>query len=347
MLEKISGLLLIGLIGAFGVTSAINSDWSSATQAPFKDGETQNQLETEYTNAFPFKDASISLIRAFEYLLFGQGTQNVVVGKNGWLFSAEEFQIPADYEERLHTKFGQIVDYTRKVEAHDVAVIIALIPDKARIMADQLSVARPGVLDGRYEATLAALSADGIAFTDLRPALHQARQGGQAYMKTDTHWSPAGASAAAQVLAPAIREKATQSIDFQSHSADETTEINGDLVKFVATPPLVYWSGPKPEEILILEVTQDGSDLGLFGDAPEPEGRLVGTSFSAIEHWGFLSALKLSSGVDILNLAQMGQGPFAPMNAFIAELETTENKPSLVIWEIPERYLTIDPKEQP
>ena len=346
ILEKISGLLLIGLIGAFGITTAINADWGSATQAPYEDGQTQIQLESEYTNAFPFKSTSISLNRAFEYLAFGEGTKSVVVGKNGWLFSAEEYQVPADYKERLNNKIGEIIDYTRKVQALDIAVIIALIPDKARIMADQLSVARPDVLHGRYEATLTALSAEGIALTDLRPALQKARQDGQAYLKTDTHWSPVGASAAAQALSSEIRENATQSIEFQAHQGDEPTKIAGDLVKFIATPPFLGWSGPQSEEIMLIEVTQDGSDFGLFGDAPDPEGRLIGTSFSAIEDWGFLSALKLSSGVDILNLAQMGQGPFAPMKAFIAALEKTENKPKLVIWEIPERYLTIDPKEQ-
>jgi alginate O-acetyltransferase complex protein AlgJ len=68
---------------------------------------------------------------------------------------------------------------------------------------------------------------------------------------------------------------------------------------------------------------------------------LVGTSYSQDERWGFADALKVALGADVLNVAARGEGPFAPMRAYLEGETVVDVPPELVVWEIPERYLTI------
>ena len=82
---------------------------------------------------------------------------------------------------------------------------------------------------------------------------------------------------------------------------------------------------------------QSGQDA-LFGDAALPV-TLVGTSYSANKLWHFEGHLKTAMQADILNMADEGQGPFATMRAWLDSGNFKSNKPRLVIWEMPERYL--------
>ena len=87
----------------------------------------------------------------------------------------------------------------------------------------------------------------------------------------------------------------------------------------------------------------------LFSSIELPEVVLLGTSFSADRRWNFDGALKQAFAVDIQNLAEQGQGPIAPMARFLSDylpdhlpnqLQESDNL-KLVIWEIPERYLSV------
>jgi alginate O-acetyltransferase complex protein AlgJ len=66
---------------------------------------------------------------------------------------------------------------------------------------------------------------------------------------------------------------------------------------------------------------------------------LVGTSYSANPNWSFVEALKLALSQDILNYAVEGQGPIAPMQTYLQQLDPVD-APPVVIWEFPIRYLS-------
>ena len=67
---------------------------------------------------------------------------------------------------------------------------------------------------------------------------------------------------------------------------------------------------------------------------------VVGTSYSADSRWSFTEALKISLQADVLSVAAAGEGPFAPMAEYLESDTLSELPPQLVIWEIPERYVT-------
>jgi alginate O-acetyltransferase complex protein AlgJ len=69
---------------------------------------------------------------------------------------------------------------------------------------------------------------------------------------------------------------------------------------------------------------------------------LVGTSFSAKSDWNFLGFLQNALAAEVLNFSAEGQGPFAPMQTFLASDTFKNTPPKLVIWEIPVRYTSMD-----
>ncbi|GAH58948.1 unnamed protein product, partial [marine sediment metagenome] len=45
----------------------------------------------------------------------------------------------------------------------------------------------------------------------------------------------------------------------------------------------------------------------------------------------------------VLNVAREGQGPFVPMKKYLESPTLDDPRPDVIIWEIPERHLGIDP----
>jgi alginate O-acetyltransferase complex protein AlgJ len=188
---------------------------------------------------------------------------------------------------------------------------------------------------------LAALRASGIDVLELEPALRQARASQQVFLRTDTHWTPAGAQAAASAISTHIRAKGADWVDSASVSVAEGPQSthSGDLLRYIPLGPFQDSMGPRPDELRTPVYTvAAGGDL--FGEASIP-ATLVGTSYSDDVRWGFLGALQLALGADVLNAAAQGKGPFVSMAAYLDDESWRSTPPKLVIWEIPERYLGV------
>jgi alginate O-acetyltransferase complex protein AlgJ len=162
------------------------------------------------------------------------------------------------------------------------------------------------------------------------------------YLRTDTHWTPQGARTAADVLAqaivPLLVKHGSTRLPFSAHDAGERV-VEGDLLKFI---PLGPWQrlGPAPDRVTQTVTTLEGDSAAsdLFADLDIPVA-LTGTSYSIAAVSDFEGALKVALQADVLNVAAEGQGPFAPMEAYLASTAIDEARPAVVVWEIPERYL--------
>lgn len=137
---------------------------------------------------------------------------NVVVGRDGWLFLGDAFaetltatrrgQMPADVEQtgKINAAVTAWDDWMQQRGVKLFRVLLA--PNKSSIHADQLPYwAKPAStrpVDG--------LLARGPHFVDPTAAMLQARSGGQGplYFRTDTHWTPLGAAIAFQSLQHAV-----------------------------------------------------------------------------------------------------------------------------------------------
>ena len=301
--------------------AVLNGDWSAAYEANFEEGLLLRKPAEIVWNGLKFR-------------VFGEGLDGVLVGSSPWLFSSEEFSAPE--AGALATNLDYITSVQQYLAQRDVDLVVALVPAKARMFEAQLGRYRlPDTVQRRYSELLGALEQRSVPVADLLPTLSNEAT----FFKTDTHWTPHGAALAAEAIAELVRGRPFAGL---GDSIFETTltgreELTGDLLNFVPLGGLEPRFGLEPETLERFETRSQGS-ADLFA-SPDIPVTLVGSSYSADERWHFAGALKTALGADVLNAAEVAQGPFRPMATYL-DAAFAQDPPELIIWELPERYLT-------
>ncbi|MGL4315614.1 MAG: alginate O-acetyltransferase [Pseudomonas sp.] len=340
-------LLFIGLLLALSLASlpALLS-FSTARETPVLNGKLTHAIEKHYDKNFPLKAFGTNVWAALDYSLFGEGRPGVVVGREDWLFTDEEFK-PASNPQQLQDNWRLIAAVQEEFKRRDIELVLALLPAKARLYPEQLAAARPvAAQQALYAQARALMQTQQLPGPDLLPALQQAKSAAAVFLRTDTHWTPHGAEVTAKALADYLAARGawprgeqrfvTRTSDSQPHK--------GDLLSFLPMEPYFAALQPQAESLQPrhTEAAQAGAETAadLFGDA-QPQVALVGTSYSANPKWNFAGALKQELGSDLLNYAEDGHGPLVPMLRLLQRERTETADLRLVIWEFPERYLML------
>jgi alginate O-acetyltransferase complex protein AlgJ len=330
-IDRLLVAVAILVVGALGAATIAMTPIASATR-DLADGSYQRAYEKRFVDGLPSRRFATELWNAARFAALGEVNDGAVVGRDGWLFTAEEFTEPSevrDFQTELENARAELANA-------GVQLLPVIVPDKARIMNEKLSRRRSASFVSRYDRALEAIERAGLPVIDLRPALFAE---GESFMRTDTHWSPSGARAVAAAAAIALAGEALPQ-KFVTTIATGTRPFDGDLLSFANTGPFREWVGPASEAIATFVTTADAvGDGGLLGDIAIPVV-LVGTSFSARPEFHFEGFLKQALGADVLNLAREGHGPFAPMDVFLNSDTIASVAPHVVVWEIPERYLS-------
>ena len=64
--------------------------------AAYLNGLAASQIDALYKSVLPHRSVSIDVMGALRYLAFKEGQPGVVVGRDGWLFTSEEFRASGD-----------------------------------------------------------------------------------------------------------------------------------------------------------------------------------------------------------------------------------------------------------
>lgn len=317
-------------------------------------GQAAQALEHQIDERFPLRRLGINVWAAIDWLLFHEGRPGVVAGRDGWLYTDEEFKVDTDAAAIATQNLGLVEWVHAQLRRDGVALVVAVVPAKTRIYPEYLRRQPPPLQRALYTTIRDALHQDGIDAPDLRAALSVAKTHGATYLRTDTHWTAFGAASAAaqiahnlrahdaEVLPPAAADYLTQ------HDGDET--YRGDLVSFLPFDPYFSELLPPLERIprwrTLAQSPSSGGDAddaddadALFGDAAAAAVVLLGTSYSANAHWNFLGALRQALSTDVVSYAREGVGPFVPMLDYLHGEDYARAKPRVVIWELPERYV--------
>jgi alginate O-acetyltransferase complex protein AlgJ len=305
------------------------------------DGEATRDLDTLYKNELPHRAASVGLFGNARYALLGAGRKGVIVGEDGWFFSAEEFKNVSSAD--IDAAVDRIAEVQRDLDARGIRLVLAPLPAKSDIYAEEVpSLVRGPAMAEAYNAFASALKDRGIVTADTRPALLAAKPFGEVFLKSDTHWSPSGAKATAEAVQTSL-QVAGIALPSESVTAQWQTPVSlwGDLTKFVTSPDYAPTVGLTQESVPIYRTTvnaaADGADI--FGDDTAVPVMLVGTSYSANENWSFADFLRQSLRADVVNVAKEGLGPGVPMMDLLAGVALDETTPTVVVWEFPIRYL--------
>lgn len=317
--------------------------FSVAKETTVLNGKLAHAFEKHYDDEFPIKQIGTNLWALVDYGLFGEGRQGVVIGQDGWLFSDEEFDPVAEGERHLQENLALIQGVRDELDSRGIKLVLAIVPSKSRIYPEHVGEARPTALrQDLYAHFRGAVRKAGIIAPDLLAPLEQAKNNGQVFLRTDTHWTPQGAEVVAQRLGQVVRERVSLSGSDQAFvtEAVKNEDYKGDLTRFLPLDPLFADLMPAPDTLQKRETRAAGQEESgdLFGDSSVPVA-LVGTSYSANPNWNFAGALRQSLQRDLVNHAEDGHGPILPMLKYLKSDELKDAAPELVIWEFPERYL--------
>lgn len=325
--------------GFFAAPKNVKAD----SLSDFLEGRAALSFESGYEETIFFRDFSIGLFNALAFSAFGEARKGALVGENGWLFTREEFEIPADAWENLTGNLTLAREAAEALEARGVDLSIALVPTKADIHGEHLGgLALPRHPTADYaELRRRLIEATGATVPDLRTAFLAAKPQGELFLKRDTHWTVLGADIAAKVLAAELAGHAGKQAF--SPLQGEPVLHTGDLTRFLSFGPFDQALGLPPELITPVSAQAGYADVDSFldgeGGSLTPPIALVGTSYSANALWSFDAVLRMRMAADVINFAREGQGPFRPMSELLASGDAALQQTSLVIWEIPVRYL--------
>ncbi|WP_060483234.1 alginate O-acetyltransferase [Pseudomonas sp. NBRC 111119] len=339
-------LSFLGLLVGMGVWSLGGLQGFQRT-APMTllDGKLAKAAETHYDAQFPIKRLGTNLWAAMDLKLFNEGRPGVVLGRDQWLYSDEEFKPAAGAEQRMQDNLALIRGVRDTLQQQGSQLVLAIVPAKARVYDEYLGKQRPASLhEDLYNRFHARARQAGVFAPDLMAPLEQAKARGQVFLRTDTHWTPMGAETAAQALAEAVGRQHLLEGEQQAFvtEAGPTAPYKGDLTHFLPLDPLFSNLLPAPDTLQQRTTrpaqAETQGDDALFADTRIPVA-LVGTSYSANPHWNFLGALQQALRSDVANYAEDGHGPLVPMLKYLQSDALRNAPPQVVVWEFPERYL--------
>ena len=335
--------ILVFMIVTICMTLYVIRDAVKGTESPTFEsvwiGKWAPPFEKALNEALPVEKPSRGFWGGVEFSLFGQGRKGVQVGSDGWLFTDEEFSCLPHAEKNLKTNLDYVKAAHEKFKAKRIELVVAVIPAKTRLYPEHLGRnVVPACRTGLYDETVNSIAAMGIRTQGLLTMMQAAPEKDGLFLKTDTHWTPEGARLAAVAIAETMQEYKFPEKAFKTSVAADKPH-DGDLLRYV---PGVGEDKIKRDVLRQYATEADAATdaaADLFSEDVPPV-TLVGTSYSANPLWNFPGFLKEFLKADVLNMADEGLGPFAVMEKYLYSKALEETAPAVVIWEIPERYMT-------
>jgi len=336
-------LAILLVLGLWSLRSFMG--FSTSRETTVLNGHWTKAVETHYDEEFPIKRLGTNLWAALDYKVFNEGRPGVILGKDQWLYTDEEFDAVANGEQNEADNLALIQGVRDTLKQQGTELVLAIVPAKTRLYPEHVGSDKPAALHtDLYQHFHAQVDQAGIFAPDLLAPLQTAKDKGQVFLRTDTHWTPMGAEVVAQQLGQAIASKTPLSGDPQTFVTEAKTSepYKGDLTNFLPLDPLFSNLLPKPDDLQQRSTNPAAAeaegDDALFADNTVAVG-LVGTSYSANPNWNFAGALKQALHSDVVNYAEDGHGPILPMLKYLQTDAFKSNPPQVLIWEFPERYL--------
>jgi alginate O-acetyltransferase complex protein AlgJ len=219
-------------------------------------------------------------------IALGAGDEQVVLGREGWLFYRPDvtaltgrgldvaggFGPPA---RREPPAIASVKAFHDALAARGVRLVLQPTPVKPGVHADKLRVggAAPepdAVVRARGYATWSeALRAQGCEIFDAAPILAKARaEQGDVYLKGDTHWRPETMDRVAAALAGTLRNALPASAAHPVEAAPRAVTNVGDTATMLALPATHALRAPESVVVRPVErATDAAADVVLLGDS--------------------------------------------------------------------------------
>ncbi|WP_237478821.1 alginate O-acetyltransferase AlgX-related protein [Lichenibacterium dinghuense] len=347
--ERTLGLLMLAAlaVGAWQGTAALSTPaaarrLSALLDGPaLLDGRAAAAVDAVESRALPADGLLRAAGGVVRWRVFGSGGPQVAVGCGDWLFLTEELRPWPHADEAMRERADILARAAAALAARNTELVVALVPDKARVEAGSLCGApRSAQADARYGAFTHLLLARRVHAVDLAAPMAAARRDGPLFFRTDTHWNGRGAALAVRLIAAAVTMPPGPAARYRTERAEAETDRPGDLLRLMGldqVPDTTPALRPRPdrervERTVAVEAPPPAGDL--LDGAPNGDVVLLGSSFSL--HSDFQGRLEEALGRPVDNVALAG-GAFAGAAGRYFAGAAPDAPPRLVVWEIPER----------
>ncbi len=356
--RNVAGFVLLIALAA-GAASAVwsmatgrgEADAAGWTREDFMQGDVARDLAGRLAGAAvprTLADAE----RAVSWLVAGSLGPRVRQGCGQWLFLADELEVHPGGAQNARKRLDALTSMRDLLRRRNIELVVATVPDKSRVQHEQLcNVYRPASLAGRLDDWEKGLEQRGIRHASLLAGLEALAAEGrdQPFLRTDTHWSEAGARASAQAVTRAVRQTGVQPTPVQHYvlAQGKAMPRPGDLVRLAGLDWLPMSLQPRPDMVASTTFTVQAAygqaqlpaddDADLFGEASLPSLALIGTSYSRTS--SFASFLGAALDAPLPSFAQDGGDFWGSAKSYLESGEFRDTPPRLVVWEIPERVI--------
>lgn len=264
---------------------------------------------------------------------------SVVIGRDGWLFSAAAEPASIFVRAVYQAVCDLITETAATLRGAGITPILMLIPSKNRVYRPFTnSTYNPPDFANRYSYLLGELRRANTIAPDIDSMFRRViaeRPGESLYFRADTHWTPRGAEVTAAMLARAMREV---SPPLPRHPKGGTalappvvqTHAVGDLQRLL---PPERRAGMQPEEYRIRLPVQ-GNAGSLLDEGGPADVALVGPSFLEPR---YSYADVVSNQIERPVMLSWRPNTHGPYNILLDYLRSTEfrlQRPKVLVWHL-------------
>jgi alginate O-acetyltransferase complex protein AlgJ len=147
----------------------------------------------------------VVLAAVFASQFAAEPRQDVLVGRDGWLFAGWE-RLADEAPGQVRKAEDLVAAVDQRIAASGGRMVVVVMPNKERIALDHVPAGRQQAYarSGAYDEIVQALARRGLKVVDTKPLHQRLYAQGHAFQPRDAHWTGYGAEAAAQAIAPAV-----------------------------------------------------------------------------------------------------------------------------------------------
>ncbi len=219
----------LGMLIPGASVAAEGAEKPALTEDGKLNGDFGEAFETWFSRSFAYRSHVVDAFSALRETCFHTGNEQVIVGRDGFLFFAET---TADYEgsdpmteEELDAAADALLTLCAYSKASGAEFLFVPAPNKNTIYPEYMPARyKKSAEASDLDRLLALLTERGVPFLDPRSLLLEAKEDGLVYHRRDTHWNAAGAEIAAEAILDAFGiDRAAVGL------SSETREAEGDL----------------------------------------------------------------------------------------------------------------------
>lgn len=189
------------------------------------------EFEEYFAKSFAYRNKVVDLFSAIKSSIFSEGNDQVIVGKDGFLFFGETLD---DYmgksrmsDEDINSAADFLLELYNTSSEKGAKFLFVCAPNKNSIYPEMMPSRYTMNTDEHNLGRLySALDEREVPYLDLRPILIEAKSEQLVYHKRDTHWNTEGARIAIEAIAD---ELSMPLADFSTYDKTQVTNFRGDL----------------------------------------------------------------------------------------------------------------------